>query len=343
MRAALLRGARIDIEQLADPMPGPGQVLVAPHATGICGSDLHLREVLAVVAADGSVPIVPGHELAGEIIAIGPGTETDLRVGDLVTANPFTHGPSGPETVGLSPVFTGALAELTCVDAARTIRLPDGLDCRLGALSEPLAVAVHATARASASGPIAVIGAGPIGLAVIAVCVITGRGPVVVVEPSSARRDMARRLGADAVHEPGTPITDLLAEVGFTPSTISPLLDADPAMATIFECAGRPDVVASILATAPPHSRVVLAGACTHPVEISPLALTTGEISVEASYAYRQHELVTAVTLLHQHPDRFRPLITSERPLEATAQAFDDLAGDPSELKILIRPNGDRP
>jgi 2-desacetyl-2-hydroxyethyl bacteriochlorophyllide A dehydrogenase len=347
VRAVVMRAGRVDVDEVQDAAPGRGQLLIAPHATGICGSDLHLRHALAELAsASPEAPvmsIVPGHEFAGEVVAIGPDAATDLVVGDLVTAIPFTHGAAGPETIGLSATFGGGLAELTAVDAERTIRLPDGLGTRLGALCEPIAVAVHAFARAAERGPIVVVGAGPIGLGIIAVAAVAGRHPILAVEPSPTRRATAVQLGCDAAHEPGPGLLELLAELGYRPSTISPLLDSDPTTTTIFECVGRPEVVQSILADAPPHSRVVLAGACMHSVEISPLQLTTTEVSIETSFAYRPHEFRVAADHLLRHPDLFNALITSERPLDDAEAAFDALASQPDEVKILMNPNGGRP
>ena len=341
MRAVVLRGEQLEVVDIDDPTPGPGQVLIAPHYAGICGSDLHLREVMAGLAAaapDSVPPIVPGHEFAGEIVAVGPDTDGRFRAGDLVTANPFTVGAGGPETIGLSPTRSGGLAELTVADVPRTLHLPEGLDTRLGALCEPVAVAIRALHRGSSVGPIVVVGAGPIGLAIVAVAAIEQRHPIVVIEPSASRRALAKRLGADAVYEPGTPLVELLAQVGFTPSTISPLLNDDPERVSIIECVGRPAIVGSVLAEAPPHAHIVLAGACAHPVEMQPLELTTREVTVDTSFAYRPADFATAAHHLQSHPDRFSQLITSERPLDETAAAFDALASEPSEIKILIKP-----
>ncbi|HRE03785.1 MAG TPA: zinc-binding dehydrogenase, partial [Ilumatobacteraceae bacterium] len=173
----------------------------------------------------------------------------------------------------------------------------------------------------------------------IAVAVLSGRGPIVVVEPSPTRREMATHLGAHAVHEPGTPLADLLSDIGWRRPTISPLLDADPVVATIFECVGSPVPVQTILAQAPAHSRVVLAGACTAPVEISPLQLTTTEVTVETTYAYRQADLVAAAAHLQARPDVFERFITREVGLDGAAAAFDALATDPREVKVLIHPS----
>lgn len=340
MRAVVMQGGELVVEDVPEPVPGPGQVLLAPHATGICGSDLHARDALAELAIADGVPlrIVPGHEFAGEVMAVGPGTATDLVPGDLVTAIPFSPGAAGPETIGLSPLLGGGLAELTLTDAVRTFRLPEGLETRLGALCEPVAVAVRAVDRGAPSGPVVVVGAGPIGLGIVAVAVATDRRPIVVVEPSAARRAMAVRLGADVVVAPGQPLAELLAGVGYTPSTISPLLDGEPEVATVFECVGRPAIVESILGEAPPHACVVLAGACGQPVQAHPLTLTLNEVTVRSSYAYRPADFRTALRLLRDRADLFGPFVTSERPLEETAAAFDALASNPDEVKILVRP-----
>lgn len=347
MRAVVMQAGEITVEEIDEPQLDPGQVLLAPHYSGICGSDLHARDMLRGLAElDPEAPpvsIVPGHEFAGEVVAIGPDTDTSgdagLSVGDLVTAIPFTHGEAAPETIGLSPSHSGGLAELVVADAARTFRLPDGVDTRLGALTEPIAVAVRAYERGAEAGPIVVVGAGPIGLGIIAVAAAADRHPLIAVEPSPERRAAALRMGADVAHEPGTTLSDLLAKVGYETSTISPLLTSEPPIATVFECVGRPAVVQSILAEAPPHSRVVLAGACHEPVEVNPLPLTTAEVTVTTSFAYRPADFATAMSHLQHQPERFGAFITSERPLEEAADAFDDLANDPTEVKILIRPN----
>ena len=341
MRAVVMRGGAIEVVEMPDPAPSAGQVLIAPHATGICGSDLHFREVMAEMAKanpEAVMSIVPGHEFAGEVVAIGPDTQTDLVVGDLVTAIPFTHSAGGPQTIGLSVEFSGGIAEFTRADASRTFVLPEGLTTRLGALCEPVAVAVHAFANTGASGPIVVVGVGPIGLGIVAIAAMNGRHPIIAVDPSTSRRAMALGVGADVAVEPGTTLLELLADVGYRPSTISPLLDEDPVPATVFECVGRPEVVQRLLAEAPLHSRVVLTGACMHAVEIQPLQLTTSEVTIATSFAYRPHEFRAAADYLHRDPNRFARLITSEQPLSGTEKAFDALASQPDEVKILIRP-----
>ena len=119
MKAAVLRGHRIVVETLPDPTPRPGQLLVRPLFTGICGSDLSLRKQMAAAeeeALNGSddLPIiVPGHEFTGEVLDTNKLDGTGLRPGDIVTALPFTEDADGPQTIGISPGYTGGLATLS--------------------------------------------------------------------------------------------------------------------------------------------------------------------------------------------------------------------------------------
>ncbi|HPB44716.1 MAG TPA: zinc-binding dehydrogenase [Microthrixaceae bacterium] len=361
MRAAVMNGQRISVEDVDDPTPGPGQVVIAPEATGICGSDLHMREAYASFAQAGLEvePIIPGHEFAGRIVALGsdvdaPGGGTGtgtgsgtgdqvLRVGDFVTAIPFTHGPDGPEGIGLSPRFGGGLAEFVLADATSTFVLPESIHPdragAVGALAEPLAVGLRALSKAAPQGPIVVVGTGPIGLMVIAAAVLQGRGPVIAVDPSEQRRDVARRVGAHSAHAPGASLVELLGTVGYRPSTMSPLLREDPEPATIVECVGRPEVIETLLTQAPAHSRVVLAGACIHSLEMPVLQLTLAEVAVETSFAYRPADFVTSAQLLGTHPEIFSSMITAQLPLAETEHAFALLENEPEQVKILINPN----
>lgn len=347
MRAAVLQGAKLSVEDVKRPEPREGEVLIAPMYTGICGSDLHVRAVFKDLAD--AMPghafdaMVPGHEFVGTVVELGPNSHSDLVIGDLVTAIPFTHsdGPFGhgpAATIGLSPQHGGGLAELTVVDISRTFKLPEGLEPKLGALCEPMSVSQHAYSLGLSAGPIVVVGAGPVGLGIVAFAALAGRDQIVVVDPAKARRDMALRFGASAAIEPGTPLDEILANVGFKPSPTSPLLNSTANRATIFECVGKPDVVRSTLTEAPPHCRVVVAGACTHDVTLNPLQPTLNETSVEFSFAYTSTDFARTLEMLKEHADKFEPLITSVRSLEDVAAAFDDLI-EPEELKILIMPN----
>lgn len=350
MKAAVLRGKRIVIETLPDPEPRPGQLLVRPLFTGICGSDLSLRKQMAAAqdeagGADSLPLIVPGHEFTAEVLDTGKFTGTELKVGDVVTGLPFTVDDDGPQTIGISPGHTGGLATLSCIDAVRAFKLPGDVPADLGALTEPLAVGLHASRLADRNrGPNLVIGCGPVGQAVILALKLEGRGPILATDLSAERRAIAEQLGADIVIDPEAGSAfDHWAELGFEPRPLSPLLERDfaqlPPGANIFECTGAPGMFSQIISSVPPHSHVIIAGVCPHDQSFTPLDAVSRELHLTFSLAYRPTEFAEALDLIRQHPEKVGRLITSRRPLTETEQAFDDLAANPREMKVLIQPD----
>ena len=185
------------------PTPGPGQVTIDVACCGICGSDLHFRDVPALFPPG----TVPGHEFSGSIAAVGEEV-AGWNAGDRVCVLPFAQCgecaacTSGTEQVcataiahgvGLGTGRPGAYAERVVVDARMLFALPDAVDDQAGTLVEPTAVAVHAVARARpAPGEVlAVIGAGPIGL--LTALVARDQGVEVVLVSRNPARGAARR------------------------------------------------------------------------------------------------------------------------------------------------------
>ncbi|MCA8902456.1 MAG: zinc-binding dehydrogenase, partial [Hyphomonas sp.] len=352
MRAAVLHGNNFRIETLPDPSPAPGQLLVRPLFNGICGSDLSLRKQMAAAfeatpleAREELPTIIPGHEFSAEIVGIAPGTDTKLKIGDRVTGLPFTITHEGPQGIGLSPGHGGGLATLSCLDASRSYRIPDDVPDDLAALTEPLAVGLHAANLASRnSGPNMVIGCGPVGLAVILALKLAGRGPILAADFSAERRAAAAALGADIVLDPaeGSPY-DRWSDVGHVPAPMSPMLERElkgrPPGLNIFEATGAPGVLDQIVKSAPPHAHIVVVGVCPHDETITPLEGILRELTIEFSFAYRPTEFDDALAMIAAHPDQAARLITSRQPLANTEAAFDSLAKNPHEIKILIDPN----
>jgi threonine dehydrogenase-like Zn-dependent dehydrogenase len=353
MRAAVLRGADIAIEELPDPVPGPGQLLLAPIATGICGSDLHaVAARRALPDPTAAPPIVMGHEFCAEVVAAGPDTDGAPPPGTRVVAIPFAASEAGPVTIGLSPDRTGGLATLVTMEAASLLPVPDAVPSDHAALTEPIAVGLHAAnlATRNPEAPAVVIGCGPIGLAVILALRAqrTGagnRGPIIAADLSAPRRAAAEALGADLVLDPATASPfDALEGFGFTEAPISPLLDesADagghPPGITVFECVGAPGLINDLMTRAPRHTHLVVVGVCPGVDNITPLLGITKELTVEFSFAYRPSEVAAALTLIEQHPTLITHLITARLPLDETAAAFAQLATNPQQIKILIEP-----
>lgn len=351
MRAAMLKGGDFTIGELPDPSPAAGQVLVAPLYNGICGSDLHFRESLRAMASQtpadqrANLPtFVPGHEFSAEVLELGPDTNSPLKPGDRIVPIPFAMTANGPETVGLSISLGGGLATRSVVIADRCFRLPQSIPDDLAALTEPLSVGRHAANLANRNrGPNLIIGCGPVGLAVLIALKAQGRGPILAADFSAERRALAEALGADIVVDPAqeSPYAHWSA-LKFTPSNISPLLATtltqQPPGANIFECVGAPGLIDQVIKNAPLHSHIIVVGVCAHVDHHTPLDAIVRELTIEYSFAYRPDEFEASLRLIGDEPERVARLVTSRRPLQETALAFDALASSPSEVKILVNP-----
>jgi threonine dehydrogenase-like Zn-dependent dehydrogenase len=351
VRAAVLQGSKITIEKLADPRPGIRQILVSPLFTGICGSDLHFRARSIAVEAKTPVSqhhllpkIVPGHEFSAIVEEIGSKTNTDLRPGDRIVGLPFTPCASGFEVIGLSPTRSGGLSTLCLVDEERAFRIPDEVPSELAALTEPLAVGLHAAYLANRnSGPNLVIGCGPVGLAVIVALRRQGKRPIIAADFSGRRRAAAEILGCDIAVDPAkeSPF-GRWDDFGFSPSPASPLLERSfsglPPGTNIFDCVGAPGLIDSIIKSAPRHSHVIVVGVCAHEDKFTPREAIVSELSLDFSFAYRPEEFAEALSSIAADPARAWAFVTSTESLGQTLPAFERLACEPKEIKILINP-----
>lgn len=350
MKAAVVRGKDITIEDYPEPKLTPGRLLVEPLAVGICGSDLHLREEMAQLA-DSLPPeqlpgIVPGHEFVSRIVAVGSDVPGMFKPGMRVVANPFTIGPEGPECIGLSPTFSGGIASLSCVDAVRAIPVPDAVPDSLAALTEPLAVGIRAVDAANRyDGPNLVLGCGPVGLSVILALKAQGKGPIIAADYSATRRALAEMLGADIVIDPTQYSPwEQWGQVSFEPSLPSPLLDeavVEDRSVNIFECVGAPGLIDQVTNSAPSHAHVIVVGVCSHEDKFTPINGITRELTLEFSFAYRMSQFRRALDLIAAHPEQVEKFVTSELPLSATKAGFDLLQGNPEEIKVMILPQKD--
>ena len=215
MRAVVMRKQHLVVADLPLPTPGPGEVLVKTLACGICGSDLHaLKHAENFVEAerragsrfvmDLSRDVVMGHEFCAAIVEHGPETRRHLPRGTRVCSRPGLVRPDGVWTVGYSNDTPGGYAEYMRLTEALLLPVPDALATEQAALTEPMAVGVHAVEKASLGPDDAplVIGCGPVGLAVIAALRLKGARPIVAADFSPRRRELAAALGADVVVDP---------------------------------------------------------------------------------------------------------------------------------------------
>src|SRR3979411_570448 len=174
LRAAIFRNGEIVADHLPEPKPAAGQVLVRTLACGICGSDLHARKhAHRMVELSRHFPgrkpmdltrdVVFGHEFCCEVLDYGPATQRKLKPGTKVCSLPALITAEGPQVIGYSNDNVGAYAEPRLLSEALLLEVPNGLAAEHAALTEPLAVGVHAVAKANIRGdevPL-VIGGGP--------------------------------------------------------------------------------------------------------------------------------------------------------------------------------------
>jgi threonine dehydrogenase-like Zn-dependent dehydrogenase len=216
MKAVVCHETKLEVADVPDPVPGPGQVLLEVVRGGICGSDLHARrhaDQLADLAEAIGYPdvmrpseqVVMGHEFSGRVLDYGPGTRRSWSTGTPVVSLPMIRMGEKVQMTGLSAKAPGSYAERVLVQESLTMDVPNGLSPETAALTEPMAVAWHAVRRSGVGRKetAVVIGCGPIGLAVILMLKARGVRHVVASDFSPGRRALAERCGADVVVDPG--------------------------------------------------------------------------------------------------------------------------------------------
>jgi 2-desacetyl-2-hydroxyethyl bacteriochlorophyllide A dehydrogenase len=342
VRAVVAREGALHVEAVDEPAPGPGQVLVRPVATGICGSDLHALDAQGE-DPEALPPMVFGHEFCAEVLDHGPGSNRHVPVGALVCSVPFVEGAEGPELVGLTPNFPGGFSERMLLQQHRLLVVPNGLAATSAAVTEPLAVGVHAVVAAGLTNedvPL-VLGCGPIGLAVIAALRVAGHHPIVAADFSPARRALAEQAGADVVVDPASSgVYDEWLGLSGPPLPPSPLLaPSDPAATTVvFDCVGASGLLAQHIEAVPSHSRLVVVGVCATLDSFVPVRAIEKELTIQFVFAYRPAEFATALRLIADGMVDVTPWITGTCDLDGVPHAFDDLRSPEVHCKILVTP-----
>src|SRR3984957_11375815 len=358
MRAAIFRNGEIVVDSLPEPVPAAGQVLVKTLACGICGSDLHARKhanrmVELARHFPGRKPmdlardVVFGHEFCCEILDYGPGTPRRLKPGTLVCSLPALLTPEGPKAIGYSNDNIGGYAERMLLSEALLLEVPNGLAPEHAALTEPLAVGVHAVAKANVRGdevPL-VIGCGPVGLAVIAGLKLKGLHPIVAADYSPARRALARPLGADFVVDPAetgpyATWADHAAMSAEQKAARPPLQALQPALkpALIFECVGIPGVLQQVFEGAPRDARIVVVGVCMETDRSEPMLGIMKELNVQYVLGYTPDEFASALRLIAEGQVDAASMVTATVGIGGVAGAFVELANPEAHTKIIIEP-----
>lgn len=337
MRASVLTAPRrLAVAEVAVPEPLAGEVLVEVSRCGVCGTDLHM-----VLEGWGQPGRTGGHEWSGRVAALGSGVE-GFATGDLVVAGPLWCGQcrqcraGRPSLCRQDSMLTGrggadAFAEYAVTPAGTLHLVPVGLGEREAALTEPLAVALHAVTRSGArSGDrVLVSGAGPLGLLVTAALVVQGCTDVTVSEPAEARRAQALRVGAVVAVAPD----------GLPACPPAPMHTADGAFDVVLECSGNAAAMQAVPGLLAPGGTGVLVGTGISRPSYDPNRLLLNELTLTGAYNYDATGFPDALALLAGgalpvtelvHPD--------DVGLDDMGEAFARLRVGEIARKLLVDP-----
>lgn len=348
MKAAVLRGINdLAVQEVDEPTIAPDQIKVKIAYCGICGSDVHMVEGKmgfgnrpewmigkAPIGFRMAYPRVMGHEASGTIAEIGKDVKGDFKIGQRVAmdfkaycgACWYCNNMMQGSCLNRKST-TGSMAEYAIYPEGAIYPLPDSVQLDVGALLEPLSIAVHTLdiAQMRSGSDVIITGGGPIGLLIMLMAMKSGAARILVSEPVEERRKLAKELGADMVIDP---LKEDLLEA-------SNRLTDYRGFSVCFEASGRPDVARQLLYLAESAGTVVWAAVYPQEAEVgvSPSFMYSRELKIH-SVRVSPYAFPRALQMLPKL--NLKPL-TSVRDLDAAPQAFADCKAGRGE-KILLHP-----
>jgi (R,R)-butanediol dehydrogenase/meso-butanediol dehydrogenase/diacetyl reductase len=334
--------ARKDVRYVDVPEPaaGPGMLKVKVALAGICGTDLKEYAYGPVLIPTDKAPLTMGHEFAGMVAEVGKGVK-GFKVGDRVSGVGYYYCgecyvcKKGLYNICVNQRFTGistdgCMAEYFVIPEYACYKLPGSVSDELGALVEPLAVALHAVRQAhiQAGDTVAIVGDGTIGLCSVLAAKVAGASAVYVIAKHKGRGGLAEKMGATAVFysSEGNPIKQLQA--------MTDGIGTDAAI----ECVGRPETPQLAVELIKRAGIAVVVGIFEKPGLVDFNTLTFTEKTIVGSSIYI-HEGKTAIALMADKRIDPSPLISSIVPLkDAAKKGFDALINDKeTNIKVLLR------
>lgn len=331
---------KMEIRDIDEPSPGPGQVKIEVQNTGICGSDIHIYHY--DIAIPINPPVVTGHEFAGTVVELGEGV-TNCAVGDQVTSE-TSYSYCGEcrlctsgfynlcdQRCTLGYWYNGAFTRFTIVPADRVHRLPEGVDLKAGAMLEPLACVTHAAIDLTTISPgdwVLVTGPGAIGL--LALQVAVAQGAHVIVSGAATDGDrlkMAAKLGAAETVDVSS--ADLDAAVKS--------VTAGAGVDVVLECAGNPKAVDAGLHAVRKAGQFTQIGLFGKPVTIDFERICFKEIKTIGSLGSKRSSWEAAIRLVANGEVQTHPLVSHELPITDWEVAFE-LFEKKEGLKLMLHP-----
>ena len=313
----------MSVNEIAIPKIADDEVLLASRSVGICHSDIELLEGRYIIPFN--YPIIPGHEWSAEVMEVGSKV-SKLKAGDRVVGECVI----GQEHFGFS--ISGAMAEFFIAKADWLHKLPENVSWTQGALVEPFSCGYYATVRAEnmdASDTVAVFGAGPIGLGVIAAAAAKG-ARVIVIEPSTDRAKIAQSLGAEIVIDP------------IKQNTKEAVMDATKGVGAtiVIDASGRPEAMAQTLEVAAFHGRVVIIG-----ISVGGKAQT--EMGLIQSKELQVRGIIGSpgvwpetIRFLSRTNLDLSKLVTSSFDISDADKAYQKVLTDKSQVKVHVTNSG---
>ena len=321
----------VSLREKERPEAPQGWAFIKTSHVGICGTDLN---IYAGSHPRAQAPLVMGHEFSGTIVSGHP----TLPEGTPVTVNPLLScGTCIPCTTGQSHVCEslklvgidcdGGMAEYVVAPADSVVPLPKGLSLALGALVEPVAVAMHAVRQGGyVPGDHAVVfGAGTIGLCVALALKSFGASQVTIVETNELRLQKAQELGFTTIH----PVRENVREVVMS-------LTNGTGADFVFDCAGHHSVVPLLTDIVKVRGTLVIVAAYKKPTEVNLLQGMFKELSMRFVRVYTAKDFELAAQLLVQQPD-FEKIITHVLPPEEARKGFDLLTSHTDAVKVMYQ------
>ena len=312
---------KIEFREIETPVPKAGEVLIRIMKIGVCGSDIHVWHGKHPFT---SYPVTQGHEVSGEIAALGAGVE-NLEVGQKVTIQPQVvcgkcypcrHGKYNlSETLKVMGFqTTGVASEYFAVDAAKVTPLPQEMSFDEGAMIEPLAVAVHAVRKFGDMQGIrvAVLGAGPIGILVAQAAKGMGAESVLITDISDLRLEKARQCGVDFCVN--------TREADFGEALVSSF-GPDKAD-VIYDCAGNNVTMGQAIRCARKGSTIILVAVFAGMAEVDLAVLNDHELDLNTTMMYRNEDYLEAIELVRAGKVDLKPLISKHFAFRDYAEAY---------------------
>lgn len=349
MRAVVLREGKLEVRHTADPVPGPGELLLRTLSTAICASDVHFMDhpdlgtddPTGRSCYDPDRDIVLGHEFVGEVIGHGPGSDTTrFPPGARVTSMPLRlvdGGVGGVRIIGQHPQAQGSFAELLVVAEALARPVVGEVASDAVALTDAFAVGefyVRAARLEPGEIPL-VIGAGAIGLSAIAALATRGVEPIVVSDLKAERRELARdKFGAHITVDPAerSPFDvwrDLRAERDLWGSAVT------------FECVGAPGLIQDIVRSADMGTRIYCAGGWYTGDSLSITEATRQGVTIQFGGGPMPQDWYGTLDAIIAGNLDPRPSIGSIITLDQVPDALELTRHSDGPPRILVHPNGD--